>query len=106
MRELLTVREATEILQSCGIECQFHEVKKWAIEGKIKAKHENRVYRIGLDDVYDFLEILWKGSSYEIGINDETKISRLIQENKEIKDRIIQLEKENKILRQKLSSLK
>jgi hypothetical protein len=94
------------ILQSCGIECQFHDVKKWAIEGQLKAKHENRVYRIDQDDVYEFLELLWKDSPYEIGINDETKISRLIQENKEIKKRNVQLGKENKKLRQKLSSMK
>ena len=104
MSELLTIREVTSILQSCGIECHFHEVKKWVIEGKIKAKHENRVYKIDQNDVYEFLELLWKGTSYEIGINDQTKINRLIQENNDNKKRIVQLEKENKKLRQKLDS--
>ncbi|WP_059173345.1 hypothetical protein [Bacillus sp. FJAT-27445] len=105
MKELLTIREATAILQSCGIECHWHEVKKWAVEGKIKAKHEDKVYKINKNDVYEFLELLWKGSSYEIGIDDKTKISRLINENKDIRKRIVQLEKENEKLRQKLASL-
>ncbi|MDQ0414356.1 hypothetical protein [Mesobacillus stamsii] len=99
MRDLLTIQEAAALLQSYGIECHWHDVKKWAVEGKIKAKHENRVYKMDQDDVYEFLDLLWKGTSYEIGISDETKISRLIQENK-------QLEKENKKLSQKLSSMK
>ncbi|MDR4949899.1 hypothetical protein [Neobacillus cucumis] len=98
MTELLTIREAAAILQSCGIECHWHDVKKWAVEGKIKAKHENSVYKINQNDVYEFIELLWKGTSYEIGINNETKITRLIQEIK-------QLEKENKKLRRKLSLL-
>jgi hypothetical protein len=106
MGQLLTIQEATSILQSCGIECHYHDVKRWAVEGEIKAEHSNRVYNIDQNDLYEFLEFLWKGTSYEIGIDDETKINRLIQENKDFKKRIVLLEKENKKLKQKLSSWK
>jgi len=88
MRDLLTIQEAAAILQSYGIECHWHEVKKLAVEGKIKVKHENRVYKMNQDDVYEFLELLWKGTSYEIGISNETKISRLIQENIELRQKL------------------
>lgn len=96
MENLLTIQEAASLLQSYGIECHWHDVKKWAVEGKIKAKHENRVYGIDERDAYEFLETLWQGNSFE---TEETKIIRLIEDCDDFKRRITQLKKENKDLR-------
>ncbi|WP_277679091.1 hypothetical protein [Gracilibacillus dipsosauri] len=42
----LTIQEAASLLNAYGVECHWHEVKKWVMEGRIKSIQEYRVYRI------------------------------------------------------------
>jgi hypothetical protein len=64
MENLLTIREAASLLQSYGIDCHWHELKKWAVEGKIKAIHKDRVYQIDEKDAHEFLVSLWEDTPY------------------------------------------
>ncbi|MHC0039759.1 hypothetical protein [Pseudoneobacillus sp. C159] len=100
MENLLTVKEVASFLQSYGIKCHWHDVQSWAVEGQIKAKHEDRAYRIAEKDAYEFLDSLWKGNSYEVY---ETMINRLIKYNEVYQDRITKLEEESQKLRLRLA---
>ena len=62
----LTIKEATALLNAYGMECHWHQVKKWVIEGRIKAIQGYRVYSIEEKEVYRFIESNWNGSEYEI----------------------------------------
>jgi hypothetical protein len=54
----LTIKEAANLLNSNGIECHWHQVKRGVIEGKIKAIQDYRVYKIEGKKVYKFLDSL------------------------------------------------
>jgi hypothetical protein len=95
MKIYLSIQEAASLLQSYGIDCHWHDVKKWAVAGRIKAIHENRVYNIDENDAYEFLESLWESNQFEI---DETKRSRLNEYDEGFKKRIVQFKVENKNL--------
>lgn len=94
----LTIKEATSLLNTYGLECHWHQVKKWAVEGKIKAIHENRVYRIEEKEVYNFIEASWVGNGYEVEIDDETKISRLLDQIDDLVQSVGILESEKREL--------
>jgi len=95
----LTIKEATSLLNAYGLECHWHQVKKWAVEGKIKAIHEDRVYRIEEKEVHKFIESY---SWDEHEIDDKTKINGLLEEIEVLRKKVDHLEKENLNLRLQL----
>ncbi|MED4352012.1 hypothetical protein P9265_06645 [Schinkia azotoformans] len=99
----LTIKEATSLLNAYGLECHWHQVKKWAVEGKIKAIHEDRVYRIEEKEVHKFIEASWVGNGYEVGIDNETKISKLLDQIDDLVQRVEQLEYEKEELQLELA---
>lgn len=63
-----------------------------------------KAFTLEENDVYEFLEhYRWEGSTYEKGINDKTKINRLLVEISDYRHQILRLEKENRELKEKLA---
>lgn len=98
----LTIKEATSLLNIYGVDCHWHQVKKWAVEGKIKAIHEDRVYRIEEKELHKFIES-YRWDEHEI--DDKAKITRLQEEIQLLRKSVDYLEKENMNLRIQLTSL-
>lgn len=75
-------------------------------QGRLKGtRSENRKegWKICLRDLLQFIESLqWEGTAYEEGIDDKTKIKRLLEEITELKLQIEVLEKKNEELNAKL----
>lgn len=102
----LTVQEATHLMHSYGIKCDVENVKQWLKEGKLKGSEHNGIYKIGEDEVYNFLELYrWEGTAYEKGIDDKTKISRLLEEIADLKKQVSELQEENAELEDQLGIL-
>lgn len=103
---MLTVREAVELLCNHRITSSEQMVRRWLRQGKIKGViSQNRKvgWRICKWELLDFMESLrWAGTAYEEGIDDATKIKRLLKEIDELKLQIQELEKENAQLLDKL----
>jgi predicted site-specific integrase-resolvase len=92
----LTEQEATFLLHSHGIKCSLNDVTQWLSEGKIKAFEEDGRYTIKEEELYNFLHhYRWEGTAYEPGIDDKTKINRLLEEIEDLKQKILQLQNEN-----------
>lgn len=99
----LNVREAMLLMHSYGIKCDRRLVEQWLMEGKLKGIDNEGIYMVEEEEVHEFLEAYrWKGTAYEKGIDDKTKISRLLEEISELRQRIKELEDENLELIEKL----
>jgi len=100
---ILNEQEATSLLHSYGIKCDKAMVKQWLIEGQIKGIEKNGNYNVEEIEVYDFLETYrWEGTAYEKGIDDQTKITRLLEEIQDLKRQVSKLEKEKAELEDQL----
>ena len=94
----LTIQKAINLLHSYGLLCDQDKVRQWLKEGKIGSKI-NGTYIINEADIYDFQETLrWEGTAYENGIDDKTKISRLLEEIEQLKRQISDLQEEKEKL--------
>jgi predicted RNase H-like nuclease (RuvC/YqgF family) len=92
----LTLEETTSILHSNGIKCNVNEVNKWIIRGKIKAGEQG----ITKEQVEDFLHrYQWEGTAYEPGIDDQTRIARLLEEVQDLRLENKRLKHENEQLK-------
>lgn len=101
----LNVKEATLLMHSYGIKCDRHLVEQWLIEGKLKGTESEGNYTVEEEEVYEFLEAYqWEGTAYEEGLDDKTKITRLLEDISEFRQRIKELENENRELKEKLPS--
>ncbi|MCM3360966.1 hypothetical protein ACTQ5K_00515 [Niallia sp. Sow4_A1] len=106
MVKLLNENEATLLIHSYGIKCDVQMVKQWLKEGKLKGveKEGNTIIEEGA--VYNFLAAYrWEGTAYEQGIDDQLKISRLLEEVEDYRQRVIELEKEKSQLKEQLQNL-
>lgn len=100
----LTIEEAAPILRSdYGMEYKDRSitptiVSSWIEQGFIKAYRNGSNQDIVIDrlDLEDFVEdSYWEGTAFEKGIDDQTKIERLIDEVRELKIENARLRKEN-----------
>lgn len=81
-------------------------VQEWVEERNAKTNISDIRLEIDEDDLYEFNDwCRWKGTAYEAGIDDNTKIGRLLEEIRDLKDKIDTLETENKILLDQLEIL-
>jgi len=102
----LTEQEATLLMHSYGIKCDKDTVKQWLNEGILKGVENNGHYIISEDEVYNFLEAYrWKGTAYEKGIDDKTKITRLLEEIADLKQKVSELEKTKEELENRLGEM-
>lgn len=99
----LTVQDAAFLMHSYGIKCDMAKVKQWISEGKLKGIQNNGIYLTDEDEVYNFLEAYrWEGTAYEKGIDDKTKISRLLEEIADLKKQVSSLQDEKAKLKEQL----
>lgn len=98
----LSVKEATLLMHTYGIKCDRSLVEQWLIEGKLNGIENEGIYTEE-EEVYEFLEAYrWEGTAYEKGIDDKTKIKRLLEDISEFRQRIKELEDENRELQKKI----
>src|SRR5690625_1511421 len=78
-----TAREATTFFRSHEVKCDEKLVQEWMKDRH--TKHKTREVTEG--DLYHFTDWLrWKGTAYEAGIDDKTKIKRLLMEIQRLKE--------------------
>jgi hypothetical protein len=100
---MLDVSKTTLLMHSFGMKCDKYQVEQWINKGKLKGIEIESKYLVEEDEVYNFLEdYRWSGTAYERGIDEKTKIARLLEEIDEFRQRIKELEDENRALREKL----
>lgn len=103
---ILTLIEATSLLHSYGIKCDQKMVKQWIESGLIKGQESKFNYSIEDEAIYDFLHSYqWEGTAYEIGIDDKTKIKRLLIEIEGLKAQVSKLTSEKEKLEDQLGIL-
>lgn len=86
-----TAKEATKFFHSYELKCDENVVQEW-----MNKKGTSQIgSQVSEDDVWEFTEWwLRKGTAYEEGIDNETKIDRLLEEIMELKEEISSLKKE------------
>jgi hypothetical protein len=100
----LNIEEAIILLRACGRRCDEYKVEQWLNEGKLNGTESEGIYTINEEEVYKFLEAYkWEGTAYEKGLDDKTKVSRLLEDISYFRQKIIELENENRELKEKLS---
>lgn len=99
MNELILI-EATRFFRSYGVKCDENLVGEWL---KTTSTSKDLKQKVSEDDLYTFNEWLrWKGTAYEEGISDQTKIARLLEEISELKNELTLLKTEKEHLEDKL----
>lgn len=86
-----TAKEAARFFRSCGTECEESTVEKWIVDTPTIGR-DNPVDECDLIAFNDWLRS--KGTSYEPGIDDQTKITRLLEENSTLRKEIESLREE------------
>ncbi len=99
----VTILEAARILRSeygmelNGLCVDEAIVEKWVREGHIKSNTSEDIITINEDDLHNFAEVSrWEGTPYEIGISDQVKIERLLEEIRKLKKENDKLKDENR----------
>gem|GEM_PF-3623865 len=87
-----TAKEATKFFHSYEVKCDEKLVQEW-LDSKSTEHIGDQVTE---DDVWEFTE-WWslKGTAYEEGIDEQTKINRLLEEIIRLKEEISSLKEEN-----------
>ena len=96
------VSEAIKFFRSYGIKCEDEDkfVNEWLNSNQTRKDLREPFCE---DDLYDFNDwCRWKGTAYEKGIDDQTKIERLLEEISELKSEINALREENNELEARL----
>ena len=102
----LTINELREIILDMGLTCDRDMVECWLKDGSIKNVKEDNVYKIIEQDIEDFVyNALWNGSPYERGLDNETKIDRLLEEIASLKAKVSKLQDEKHELELELGKI-
>ncbi|WP_077215148.1 hypothetical protein [Bacillus dakarensis] len=97
---VLALTEVTKFFRSYGIKCDKELVEEWI---NTTSNKENLSDCVCEDDLYNFNEwCRWKGTAYEEGLDDQTKIARLLEEVKDLQIEVSALKKEKEELELKL----
>jgi hypothetical protein len=96
---VLGLKEITKFFRSYGLKCEEKLIEEWLKTSTTK----DLTNQVCEDDLYEFNEWnRWKGTAYEEGIDDQTKIARLLKEMDELRSEISLLKKEKELLEDKL----
>ena len=103
---ILNEHETARLMHSYGMKCDKETIKRWVKEGTLKGIINGYLYEIHIDDVEIFLyDYQWNGTAFERGIDDSTKIQRLLDEVYALKHRVLELENINTELNFKLGEI-
>jgi hypothetical protein len=106
LSEMLSVSEAVTMLREYRILHSEQMLRRWLRQGKIKGvapTSRKEGWRIPIKEVWHLImEPAMEGTPYEYGIDEQTMIQRLIEENKELKNQVRDLRDEIYDLRVKL----
>ncbi|MCM3360373.1 hypothetical protein ACTQ5K_11405 [Niallia sp. Sow4_A1] len=92
---------AIKFFRSYGVKCEVKLVEEWLNSSSSNQKGLNENFCE--EDLYDFNEwCRWKGTGYEEGIDDKTRIERFIKEINELKSEIDRLNTEKALLEEQL----
>lgn len=106
MTDYMTIYETVKLLHNYEIECDEKDVRQWISEGRILATENNENYDISEPDVLDFLiDLSNVGTAYEKGIDDQTKIERLMTEVQSLRQEVEELQYEKMKLENELGIL-
>lgn len=104
--KILNINEIKEIILDLGLTCDHQKVESWLSDGSIKSIQDGNVYEIIEQDIEDFVfNSLWNGSPYERGIDNETKIDRLLEEIASLKAKVSKLQDEKHELELELGKM-
>lgn len=103
---MITVKEATLFLRSHQVECDEQLVGEWMDKNPVGRALRDSKDEINEWDMYAFSS-WWRvhGTAYEAGIDDQTKITRLLEEVAYLKKKNEELQEENFKLISKLDLL-
>jgi len=102
----LTVKEATRFFRAYGIKCEEQLVEEWVNETKDSTKTNNHSHQICEENLHDFNDwCRWKGTTNEEGIDDQTKIERLMEELDDLRRKVETLEMEKRVLEERIGVL-
>lgn len=103
---MITVKEANHFFRSYEVKCEEKDVAKWMEKNPVGRELRDFKEEIDEWDMYNFTSWwLADGTAYEEGIDDKTKIARLIEEIADLKKENEQLRLENLELISKLDIL-
>ncbi len=96
---LINAEEAIRFFYSYGLRVDQNSVKEWVKETNKKAHKTVEIRTVVEDDLLRYNDwCLIKGTAYEQGIDDTTKIARLLEENDLLKKEVEKLKNENQRL--------
>lgn len=96
----LALTKTTKFFRSYGIKCNEELIAEWL---NTASRRENLSEQVCEDDLYYFNEwCRWKGTPYEEGIDDQTKIARLLEEINDLQSEVSALKKEKENLELRL----
>lgn len=104
--KILKVHELRDIILDLGLSCDQDIVECWLKDGSIKNIEDGDVYKVNEQDIEDFVyDCMWNGSPFEKGIDNETKINRLVEEIANLKDQVSKLQDEKQELELQLGRM-
>lgn len=87
--------EIRELFLDEGMCCDKEMVEDWLQNGTLNNNKVDHLYHIQEQDLKNFMyDFRWNGTAFERGIDDATKIERLLQEIQELKEQVSQLHTE------------
>ena len=103
---ILNADETIRFIHSNGMKCNMETLKQWIEDGRLKGTINDSLYEIHMDDIEEFLyDYQWNGTAFERGIDDSTKIQRLLDEFYTLKRRVLELENMNSELKIRLGEI-
>ncbi|ESU34270.1 hypothetical protein G3A_02030 [Bacillus sp. 17376] len=100
---VIDAEEAIRFFKTYGIKFDEESVKEWAEDYNKSADIACESRQIEERDLYTYNHwCVLKGTAYEDGIDDKTKIARLLEEIAELKQKNSELNQEIQILESKL----
>ncbi|MBZ9536690.1 hypothetical protein KGR20_21240 [Cytobacillus oceanisediminis] len=99
MSELALI-QTIKFFRSYGLKCEEELVEEWL---NAISTTKDSSYQVCEDDLYEFNDCCrLKGTAYEEGIDDQTKIARLLEEVNGLKSEIAVLKKDKELLEDRL----
>jgi len=102
----LLVKEVVRFFRSYGLKYETELVEEWMSTDPLVPEVDSNSHKISEEYIHRFNDWLkWKGTAFEEGIDNETKINRLLEENNSLRKQIESLQKEKAELEDRLGTL-